>query len=423
MNRRLITGFIGMLFFVMVAIPVLASDTIKIAFIDPLSGAFAGVGDSGYKHFLYNAELINAEGGVLGGKKFEIVPFDNKISAEESLIQLKNAIGQGIQIVVQGNGSSVAAALIDALEKHNKRNPDHPVIYLNYGAITPEFTNEKCSFWHFRFDAHVDMKIAAITDYIKENKNIKKVYLINQDYVFGHAVSETAKTMLAAKRPDIEIVGDTFIPLGKVKDFSPYIAKIQTSGADTIITGNWGADMALLVKAGKNAGLDAKYFTFYGNGLGAPRAIADAGVDKLITVVEWHNNLSVEEGKPEDEKFYVNYQKKYSDNGEMPYYYGRVGTTMRMLAAAIQKAGSDDPKAIAFALEGLEYETPYGKVWMRAEDHQLIQPLYLAIYAKAGQGTVKYDSENTGIGVKTIKRIEGEATAMPTTCQMKRPKK
>ena len=143
----------------------------------------------------------------------------------------------------------------------------------------------------------------------------------------------------------------------------------------------------------------------------------------MITVVEWHNNLSVEEGKPEDEKFYVNYQKKYSDNGEMPYYYGRVGTTMRMLAAAIQKAGSDDPKAIAFALEGLEYETPYGKVWMRAEDHQLIQPLYLAIYAKAGQGTVKYDSENTGIGVKTIKRIEGEATAMPTTCQMKRPKK
>lgn len=421
MNRRWLTGLIGVLFFAMVSVPAMAGDTIKIGFIDPLSGAFANVGDAGYKHYQYNAELINAEGGVLGGKKLEIVPFDNKISAKDSLIQLKSAIDQGIQIIVQGNGSSVAGALIDALEKHNQRNPDQPVIYLNYGAVTPEFTNEQCSFWHFRFDAHVDMKVAAITDYLKESKEVKKVYLINQDYVFGHSVSQAAKTMLAAKRPDIEIVGDTFTPLGKVKDFSPYIAKIQASGADTIITGNWGADMSLLVKAAKSAGLAAKFYTFYGNGLGAPGAIADAGVDKLISVVEWHINLSVEENKPEDEKFFLGYQEKYSNNGQVPYYYGRVGTTLRMLAAAINKAGTDDPKAIAFALEGLEYETPYGKVLMRAEDHQLIQPLYLAIYAKAGEGTVKYDSENTGIGFKTVKRIEADATAMPTTCQMQRP--
>ncbi len=423
MNRRFLTGLIGILFFVMVAVPAMAADTIKIAYIDPLSGAFAGVGDAGYKHFQYNAELINAKGGVLGGKKFEIVPFDNKISAKESLIQLKSAIDQGIQIITQGNGSSVAGALIGALDKHNKRNPDNPVMFLNYAAVTPAFTNEKCSFWHFRFDAHVDMKIAAITDYIKGTTDIKKVYLINQDYVFGHAVSAAAKTMLAEKRPDIEIVGDTFTPLGKVKDFSPYISKIQASGADTVITGNWGADMSLLVKAAKSNGLGSRFFTFYGSGLGAPKAIAEAGVDKLISVTEWHINLSIEENNQADEAFFLGYQEKYSDGGEVPYYYGRIGTTMNMLAKAIEKAGSDNPKAIAFALENMEYETPYGKVLMRGEDHQLIQPLYLSIYAKAGVGTVKYDAENTGIGFKTVKRIEAGNTAMPTTCQMKRPKK
>jgi branched-chain amino acid transport system substrate-binding protein len=405
----------------MIVSPGLAEDTIKIAYIDPLSGAFAGVGDAGYKHFQYNAEVINAKGGVLGGKKFEIVPFDSKTSAKESLIQLKSVIDQGIQIITQGNGSSVAGALIEAVEKHNKRNPKKPVIFLNYAAVTPAFTNEKCSFWHFRFDAHVGMKLAGITNYIKGQKNIKKIYLINQDYVFGHSVSETAKEMLKAKRPDIQIVGDTFTPLGKVKDFSPYVAKIQASGADTVITGNWGADMSLLVKAGKDAGLNVQYFTFYGSGLGGPKAIGEAGVGVLNSITEWHLNLNQEENNKEDEQFFLGYQKKYSNNGDTPYYYGRIGTEMNMLAAAIEKAGTTDPKAIAFALEGLIYETPYGKAYMRAEDHQLIQPLYISTFAKAGQGTVKYDSENTGIGFKTVKRIDAMETAMPTTCEMKRP--
>ncbi|MDA8141467.1 MAG: branched-chain amino acid ABC transporter substrate-binding protein [Desulfobacteraceae bacterium] len=423
MKTTLMRSLLIIAFLTLLSLPAMAADTIKIAYIDPLSGAMAGVGDAGYKHFQYNAELLNAKGGVLGGKKFEIVPFDNKTSPQDSLIQLKAAIDQGIQIITQGNGSSVAGALIEAVNKHNERNPDKPLLFLNYAAITPAFTNEQCSFWHFRFDAHVDMKLAAITNYIKSQPNIKKVYLINQDYVFGHAVSDSAKAMLKEKRPDIEIVGDTFTPLGKVKDFSPYVAQIQASGADTVITGNWGADMSLLVKAGKDAGLKVQYFTFYGSGLGAPKAIGDAGVGVLNSITEWHLDLNQEEKNKEDEEFFLGYNKKYSNNGDVPYYYGRIRTEMTMLAAAIEKAKSTDPKAIAFALEGMEYQTPYGKVIMRAEDHQLIQPLYISTYAKAGEGTVKYDSENTGIGFKTIKRIEAADTAMPTTCKMVRPEK
>jgi len=424
MKRRVLFSMLmSIAFLTMIIAPAMAADTIKIGYIDPLSGAFAGVGDAGYKHFQYNAELINAKGGVLGGRQFEIVPFDDKVSAKEALIQLKRAIDQGIRIITQGNGSSVAGALIEAVNKHNQRNPDKQVLFLNYAAVTPAFTEEKCSFWHFRFDAHVDMKIAAITDYIKERPEIKKVYLINQDYVFGHAVSAAAKQMLGEKRPDIEIVGDTFTPLGKVKDFSPYVAKIQASGAQAIITGNWGADMSLLVKAGKDAGLDAQFFTFYGSGLGATAAIGEAGIGKVISVIEWHSNLSVEDNNKEDEAFFLGYQKKYSNDGAVPYYYGRIRTTMNMLAAAINKAGSANAKDIAYALEGMEYETPYGKVTMRAKDHQLLQPLYLQVYAKQGEGTVKYDAENTGVGFKTLKRIEAAATAMPTPCDMKRPKK
>ena len=96
--------------------------------------------------------------------------------------------------------------------------------------------------------------MAALTNYMKARTNIKKVYLINQDYSFGQAVRAARQAMLKAKRPDIQIVGDELHPLLKVTDFSPYIAKIKASGADTVITGNWGQDFALLLKAAADAG-------------------------------------------------------------------------------------------------------------------------------------------------------------------------
>jgi branched-chain amino acid transport system substrate-binding protein len=408
--------------FAMVCGPVMAEDTIKIAYIDPLTGGFADVGEAGHKHFQYMADLINAKGGVLG-KKIEIVAFDSKINPKEALIQLKSAIDQGIHYIAHGNSSAVAGALIGAVNKHNKRNPDNLVVYLNYAAVTPKFTNEMCSFWHFRFDAHVEMKMAAITDSIAADKSIKKIYLINQDYVFGHSVRDVALAMLKEKRPDIEIVGNTLHPTIKVKDFSPYIAKIQASGADAIITGNWGADMSLLIKAGKDAGLDVQYFTFYAGGLGTPVAVGEAGENRVKQVTEWHSALCIEEKQPEDEKFYLGYDEKYSDDGNQSFYYGRVRTVMEMFVKALNKAGKDDAKAFAFALEGMEHETLYGKVTMRAEDHQLIQPLYISTMVKAGQDGVKYDVDNTGMGWKTNFRVEAADTAMPTNCKMKRPEK
>lgn len=404
---------------------VMGADVIKIAYIDPLSGPFGNVGDAGHKHFQYMADIINAKGGVLGGKKIEIVPFDNKISPKETLVQLKNAIDQGIRFITQGNGSSNAGAIIEAVNKHNKRNPEDRVLYFNYAAVTPAFTEEKCSFWHFRFDAHVDIKIAAITEHIKTRPEIKKVYLINQDYIFGHSVSEAAKRFLKEKRPDIQIVGDTFHPLGKVKDFSPYIAKIQASGADTIITGNWGVDQSLLVKAAKDSGLEAEFYTFYGGGLGSPSAIGAAGENRVKQVTEWHNNLWLEENKAEDKAFYTAFQDKYAvgKNATLEYYYGRVRTMMEMVAKAFDKAGSTDPTAVAFALEGMKHETYYGTVIMRAEDHQLIQPMFISTMVKAGTDTTAFDVENTGLGWRTDMRVEAEKTAMPTVCKMKRPKK
>ncbi|HEX4329157.1 MAG TPA: branched-chain amino acid ABC transporter substrate-binding protein [Burkholderiales bacterium] len=394
------------------------AQTVKIGYIDPLSGPFANVGEQGLKHFQYVIDDINAR-NLTGGPKLEVVALDNKGTPQESLNQLKVAIDRGIRIVTQGNGSGAALAISDAVAKNNERNPAQSVIYFNYAAVDPDLTNGKCNFWHFRFDANSEMKLEAITEYIRTKPQVKNVYLINQNYAHGQQVSRIAKEFLARKRPDIKIVGDDLHPFGQVKDFAPYVAKIKASGADTVITGNWGNDMSLLTKAAKDAGLNVDFYTYYAGGLGTPTAMGEAAAGHVKQISEWHSNVVPNK----TEKFANAFHAKYG----LDYYYLRIGTELYMLADAIKRAKSADPLRIAYALEGAKYMSDTGEVEMRARDHQLLTPMYLStIYkdaAKGGDKEIRHDVENTGMGFKTDVRFEPYVMARPTTCEMQRPPK
>jgi len=387
---------------------------VKIAYIDPLSGPFANVGDAGLKGFKEAADiLVNQKGGIKG-QKLEFVGFDNKGSPQESQIQLKAAIDQGFRFVTQGNGSGAAHALIDAVNKWNARNPDKTVLFFNYAAVDPTLTNEKCSFWHFRFDANSEMKMEAITNFMTGDKKIKKVFIIGQDYAHGHQVAKYAKEMLAAKRPDIKIVGNDLHPIGRVKDFAPYVAKIKASGADTVITGNWGNDLSLLVKAAKDAGLKARFITYYAGGLGTPQAMGASGENKVIQLTEWHMNVPTKNTEP----FALDFNKKHPG---IYFYYLRVNNMVQMVAKAMNTAKSLDPKEVALALEDMRFPVDTGEVWMRKSDHQAMQPLYISIFSKKDGKTVKHDSEGTGYGWKTLASISQRDSQLPTSCIMERP--
>lgn len=392
-----------------------AQEPVKIAFIDPLSGPFAAVGTNGFKQFQFAVdERVNKKGGVLGGRPLEVVAFDNKISPKESLIQLKRAIAEGYQFIAQGNSSGVANALTDAINKHNRRNPEQRVLFLNYSAVDPALTNDKCNYWHFRFDANADIKMNALTDVIAENQDIKKIYVLGQDYSFGKAVAAAAEKFLGEKRPDVEIVGNELHPIGKVKDFTPYATKIKSSGADALITGNWGADMLGLAKAVGDAGLEIPVYTYYALGDGITSAIGAAGKDRIRLVHEgvWNPIDS------EDYRTYVTGLKaKYPDSDITQF---RIITTVEMLAKAIDQAGGTDPVKVAAALEGMEHTTIAGDaIQMRADDHQMLQPIRISMHTDEG---IEFDIDNSGFGLVTESTVALADTALPTTCQMKRPK-
>ena len=390
-----------------------AAQSVRIAFIDPLSGPFANIGEMEVRAFQYAIDQVNARGGVLGGTKLELVTFDNKANPQDSLLALRQASDQGIRYITQGNSSSVALALSDALSKHNARNPDRTIVYLNYAAVDPALTNERCSFWHFRFDADVDMKMSVLTDMIAANKIIKKVYLINQDYSFGQAVARAARAMLAQKRPDIQIVGDDLVPLGKVKDFAPYVAKIRVSGAESVITGNWGNDFTLLVKAARQSGLNADYYSYYAGAPGMLTTLGEGAIGHIKNVHVYDSNPTGERGL----KYIGGYRDKYKED----YIQSQHGVVIEMLAQAIDQARSSDPEKVARALEGMKYDWLYGNVQMRADNHQLIQPLFISSVAKVDGKGLRFDADRTGMGWKVERRIEGKDTMMPTTCKMERP--
>jgi branched-chain amino acid transport system substrate-binding protein len=332
------------------------------------------VGQNILKETQYVAEMANSKGWAGKDVKFEVLPFDGKASPQESLTQLKSVIDQGIRYVMQGNSSAVALALSDAITKHNERNPGQELVFFNYAAVDPALTNDKCSFWHFRLDANADQKMEALTTYMKDSKDIKKVYLINQNYSFGQAVAAAAKEMLARKRPDVQITGEDFHPIGQVKDFSPYIAKIKQSGADTVITGNWGADLGLLIKAAKEANLTANFYTYYAGTTGVPTAMGAAGEDKVRQVFVWSANEKSFGGKDLREDFDKKYQRTSS--------WGQVYHAVKLLSEGIKKAKSTDPVKVAHAMRGLKFESINGEVEMRALDHQMQQQLVILSWQK-----------------------------------------
>ena len=395
-------------------------ETIKIALIEPMSGPLAAIGLDLIEGLEFFAERINKAGGVLGGRHIEIVPYDNQMIAEKTIQQLRKVIDEDIRYVSQGVGSNHALNIIKTLNKHNERNPGKEIMFLNHSAVTTSFTNELCNFYHFRFDANVDMKVAALVTQMAADPDVKKVYLLNQNYAYGQSFQAAAQRLLAERAPHIEIVGDELIvPFGKILDFNPYIAKITSSGADAILTGNWGPDAARLITAGANAGLGVKYYSIYA---GIPNAMNQMGVKvstftPIIQVTESHEN------DPDHPEWLKEIEAEYFEFSRKSPYADRQRMMMEMFALALEQAGTDDPTAVGFALEGMKGRGAKGEVYMRAEDHQMHFDMVISHISDNVPKPFIYNDKNYGMGYVTDGWINQKDITLPTTCKMTRPKK
>jgi len=388
----------------------------KIAFIDPLSGPFAAVGETMLLHTRFAVEDLNAKNALSGGRKFELIQLDSKLSAQESQSALQSAIDQGARAVVTGgSGSSVVAAIVQSASRWNQRNPGKEVIVFNHSSIDPELTGKHCNFWHFQTEANTAMKMKALANFARKQPDIHKVYLFNQDYAHGKQWATYGRQLVGLARPDVQFVGEQLHGVGRVKDFAPYVAQMKQAGADTLISGNWGPDMMLLLKAAGEAGMNPRILNHSAGSMpGTVLAASQAKTDRLTWVAEWHPG---QEGTPKVDALAKAFRAKTGKEFLSP----RIDLTPRLLAAAIQKAGSDEPVKVARALEDLTLDSSVGPVRMRAQDHQLLLPQVVNTIAPVDGKSVKVGWDGVNWGFRTEAMYSGNELAQGSDCKMVRP--
>lgn len=389
------------------------ADTFKIAMIDPFSGPAAVVTER-IEHVLrYAVDGVNAAGG-LNGEQIEILTFDNKMSPQETAIQAQKAIDAGATILQTSVSSSNTFALVDFVRKYNRRNPDHKVIVFDGASHDPAITGEKCSPYSFSWVLNAEAKTAGLAAYLKSRPDITKVFLLNAEGSSGQTTRAKVMEMVGAARPDIEWVGDDTHPLQKITDFAPYIAKIRASGAQAVITSDWGADLALVLKAAGEGQLKTEWFTYFSTGPGAPTAIAQAGLDGLVYSV-FDGDAGIQNADLQE------HEKAYrAKTGESAGPFPGDSSAITALALAAKAAGSNEVDKLVPALEGVSFQTIFGaEATSRRDDHQMITQMAVSKFGPVASGAL--DEEGTGWGWTNVALIPAADITLPSTCKMDRP--
>jgi branched-chain amino acid transport system substrate-binding protein len=391
--------------------PLADAPAVRIAFIDPLSGPAANIGRNGLRTWQFMASAL-AGAGNLAGVRMTVAGFDNKGSPEESLNALKAAIDQGFRYIVQGNGSGVASVIVDAVERHNLRNPERAVLYINYAAMDPVLTQEKCSFWHVRIDADTVMKTQALARFLSVQPGLERVYLLNQNYAHGQQVSQRFKAALTRFAPQVNVIGDEVHPPFRGQDFSPFVQRIQASGAQALVTGNWGDDLQDLVTCMIEKKIATPLYAYYPSLPGVPTALANAQRRfPVYQVACGHTSQSgpLAELAP----------KFRRETGEDLVVYAAYDG-IAMLLHAMRFAESTDAGRVAARISGMLFKGFNGPVQVSPDDHQLQKGVYVSRWQKV-DAAHPVSAEETGYTFAPMQHYEAADISEPVVCRMRRP--
>ncbi|HEV3106516.1 MAG TPA: branched-chain amino acid ABC transporter substrate-binding protein [Trinickia sp.] len=383
-----------------------AAQPLRVMLIDPLSGPQSATMEATTRNLQYAVKRDNDAGGLFGSK-IELTTCDSKFSPKDAKNCLDRAIGSDIHYILQGVGNNVTMTLIDAIEKYNARNPGKELVLINWAGLDEETTNQYCSFWQFRTQAHLGMELKGAV--MSLEPSVKRVYLINMDYSSGQDADAVSKRMLKQLRPDIQIVGSELFPPNRVQDFTPYVAKMKSAGADAVITAAIGTDLNRLVNAGNDIGLNARWYTVYASQHGQLAAIGQKGVNRVYQASDSVMSMDL----PAIDKLEESSRK----DGFGDFESVRMYRAYLFLTNAARKAGNTQPLQVAQALEKTTVTIDsYGST-MRASDHQAQMPVYLSVMTP----DAKFKQDNTPWGFKVLKQFSSDQMSEPTTCHMKRP--
>lgn len=412
MNLRGCMGVVSALALVCTTPQSAFAEPLKVALVEALSGTAAAGGKVYQDATGIAIDKLNAGGGF-NGEPIQLLVIDNGGNTTQASDKVKEAIDNGAHIIVQAGASSISGQISEDVRKHNIRNPQKPVMYLNLGGEALELTGPKCNFYTFRLAPTASMRIGALLDVLQKNNQLgTRVFSVNQNYSYGQDAE--AAIVAGASKYGYQVVGKVLHDFGRVQDFAPYAAKIKEADADTIITGDWANDLVLLIKATRESGLKAVFGTTYLDYPGVMAGLGDLALGNYVAM-----SFNPEFEKPEVVEAFKAKTGRYPAFGGDLHFVRMFDLLGSALAKLSVKGGSVETKKIALGLEGASMSDTMGTVTVRKEDHQAILPLSVSV-AKAG---VKYPSSGAQHGLVSVGIVTGEQAIYPvqSSCKMERP--
>ena len=279
-----------------------SADPIKMLCLDSISGVMKDIGDRYQLGVKFAVEEINAKGGLLG-RPIKVFYDDNQVKADVTLRKAERYIlEEKVEFIMTGGGTQVGKSMGQAAEKYK-------VISLNYGSGGDDITGKDFTPYQFRVCLSTGQQSSALAAYFAGTP-YKKYYILCQDYAFGYDVANVFKKVMNRLKPDWQLVGEDYHPIG-TKDLAPYISKVIASGAEVVITGNWGSDIQVLVKQGASLGLKTKIGSYYLCDPVALSAIGDAAIGHVAVEI-----YMMTEETPQNQAFIERWKKKKYGSGK-----------------------------------------------------------------------------------------------------------
>lgn len=320
---------------------------------------------------------INAAGGA-AGRKIEVISRDDGANPGDAVRVAEELLSrERVDLLVGAFLSHIGLALTD-FAKQKK------IFFLASEPLTDKIVWQNGNRYTFRLRASTYMQTAMLVPEAASWKK-KRWAIVYPNYEYGQSATASFKALLRARQPDVEFVVEQAPALGKV-DAGAVVQALADAKPDAIFNVLFGADLAKFVREGNTRGL------FKGREVvslltGEPEYIDPLKEESpegwLVTGYPWDLINT-----PEHKAFVDAYQKRTKD-------YPRLGSvvgyaSLKAVGAGISRAGSADTEKLIGAFRGLQFDSPFGKVLFRPQDHQSTMGAYVGrTTVRGGRGTMR----------------------------------
>jgi len=342
-----------------------AQALVKIGFIQGLSGPLEVYAKQEVNGFKMGLEYATGGKMQVLGRKIEVLVEDDQLKPDvgKRLIT-KLYADDKVDLAVGGTGSNVALAMLPVAAEFKK-------IYLVEPAVADSITGEQWNRYIFRTGRSSGQD--AIANALAVAKPGVSIATIAQDYAFGR--DGVAAYKAAAEKLGAKIVHEEYTPT-TATDFTAPIQKIIAALKDKS-----GPKYVFVIWAGKGGPLSQlvdnrldKYgitITSGGNVLDALKAMKAQKLEGMVGGAYYYYEIPK---NPVNDWLVREHMKRFN---EPPDFFTCGGFAAAMaVVTAIQKAGGTDTEKLIAAMEGMEFQTPKGKMIFRKEDHQALQSMY-----------------------------------------------